>query len=964
MFEREQPRAPADHGVDGGDRAKPATSTVGSTQASGIATRARRSVPGAGDVLQRVLSEAVRNRAAAGDADPLHPGRALDSLPPSLGVSRRVLQRAPAKSDDRAMMAYSLKIPDDVKTLDAMYRLFERYVYGKEMNFTWSCGGYCDMSKNTGHVVPFLVHKESVEQRTDPEVKRKRDSAKSSYGQLDKASRALLSAEVDKRYYAATGDKPGSRIKPGEEGKAKIWEQTLMEVVEERRELESLPPAIKALMGAEASFKPADYQQLLRIAGKLESFSAADLEAYKLLAIRATDDLNLFELSVEMFLARKEELAKAMAEELAKRPARERTLEQEIAEQWKGLDAASIATMSEADRYALAREQTSRLTEAHLKYMKDHPGETAGNFLKAATLMNTADTFKGISGDLAEAASGDANTFARWAAGTGAGAKLSGWMLAVAGVLFVASWLTGVGELATIAAAAAVLLGTTLTLSTVESELRIKAASQATTSDEFKREVELAAAARANVMVGLALIVLALVLRFTAKALFPKQVQAARTWLANLRERVRLKGSVHELKGPVATEVAARRAALESSAESARQGAAAAAAELEGLTTEEFVARLEKPDGGFLDQSKLPPEQQVNYRELMKSPEGKAAVEQYRLRMLRVLKSDVPGQIDALASKFTTALDEFAKAVEAAKNHDEMNAALSRAEAAFSEESLQAFAEAQQAKLRSAKLEEAAGEAHREALALAKEAIVKRATARIARQPEKFELVYTAAELDAIVAKGKQLGLADRVVEDMIFIGSRKAKLIAAADLLKQMDTAVEVQARGYPMKFKDLADFQAFSKDLIDGLKAAGLPADDVRIQGSAMRSAKANDVDIAVFVPESKFAQLLIDRYSGRIEVNGATVDLRGRSLADLTAVGAQIDALPQAGANATARTFARAVREGTISSKGDVSKPLKQLAHRLTIAYPHLNLEAISVLREGSTFDLRPDVQVKAP
>ena len=229
-------------------------------------------------------------------------------------------------------------------------------------------------------------------------------------------------------------------------------------------------------------------------------------------------------------------------------PGKEPTLQDRLDAQLKDLDPVALNAMSEDERYRLAREKTSQLTAEQLQYMKEHPGEVAKDFLKSATLVNTPETFSAIGKDLQEAATGDANTFARWAAGTGAGAKMSGWLMAVAGILFVASWLTGVGELATIAAGAAILLGATVTLSVAESELRIKAASQAKTEEEFKRNVQLAAAARTNVIVAVSLIIIAALLHFTAKAFFPKQVQAVKLSLKNLREKIRLKGSVYELK--------------------------------------------------------------------------------------------------------------------------------------------------------------------------------------------------------------------------------------------------------------------------------------------------------------------------------------------------------------------------------------------------------------------------------
>jgi hypothetical protein len=746
--------------------------------------------------------------------------------------------------------------------------------------------------------------------------------------------------------------------------------------MKDKQTLEALPPEVKELMGPDSSYKPQDYQHLLKIAEKLKKFSHEDLVAYKLLTIRATSDLDKFEQSVDMFLARKEELKKALDAELQKgapgqQPAaKEPTLQDKFDEKLKDVDAASYSKLSESDRYDLARQKTSELTDAQLQYMKDHPGETLKDFAKSATLVNTPETFKGIANDLKEVANGDANSWARWAAGTGAGAKLSGWLLAVAGVLYVASWLTGVGELATIAAAGAYLLGATLVLSGVESELRIKAASKATTPEEFKRNVELAAAARANFIVGVALIVIAALLHFAAKAFFPETVKKFNTSLKNFREKVRLKGSIYELKPKITAEMGSLKAELLKSAEVAKQKALASAADLEKLTTEEFAEKLDKGDGGFLDPSKIPPDQKVNYSELLKTPEGRAAIDSYKAKLVKALKTEVVQELDRLAQEYASKIDEFLKDVDAAKNHDDMNAASDKLASALTEEKAKKFIAGEQDKLTKQKLDEASQEAHKEALTAIKDAIVKRVRARIAGQP-KFQLTYTDAEIDSIIAKGKELGLSDKIIEDLMYVGSRTDKAITAGDLMQQMaNWANEVGKRGFPYKFADAAEFQRFSKDLIDRVRAAGLPPDDVRIQGSSLRKPGANDVDIAVFVEEAKFDQLLIDRYADSITVNKVKISLKGKSHAELAAlakdVAADAAAAKASGTpkkyNAQAATFQNAFDTGIINSKSDIIKPLKTAAAEMIAKYPSLNIETISVLIRGGKFDLKPDLPVK--
>jgi Domain of unknown function (DUF4157) len=236
-----------------------------------------------------------------GDPDAVDEGTATDQPPAS------------QDDDEIRYLEYSVFVPESYTTLEQMYRLFERTVFGKEVNLDWNCGSYCDMSENRGTTVPFRIDQRSVDIQTDPDVKQRREQSQKGYQALTGGMRRTIDAEVDKRYYERSGDKPSTKIKKGEEGKARTWEQMLTEVMAEKASLEQLPPQIQDLMhGKGATFHPKDYPQLIRIAEKLKQFRAEDFAVYRLLAIRTTDDLDLFEKSVDMYLARKEELEKAL----------------------------------------------------------------------------------------------------------------------------------------------------------------------------------------------------------------------------------------------------------------------------------------------------------------------------------------------------------------------------------------------------------------------------------------------------------------------------------------------------------------------------------------------------------------------------------------------------------------------------------------------------------------------------
>ena len=687
-------------------------------------------------------------------------------------------------------LVYDFKVPEDVKSSEELTRLLNNYVYGKPEGASWidlSTGHTVDLASVRGKQVRLHIARSAVESATDPSVKKAREESKKTLQGLKGAQQSEITTEANRRYSQRSGDKPGTQIKKGEEGKAQMWDQALADVFKDKEKLAQLPPQMKELMGPEASYKPVNYEQLARIADKLKQFTPEDLAAYKLLTIRATDNLDLFEQSVDLFLARREELKKALDQQKPQPTEKEDTLEDKFQEKWKGLDESAIGTMSESDRYDLARQKTEELTEAQLQYMKDHPGQTAKDFAKSALLLNTGETFSGIGKDLKEAASGDANSWARWAAGTGAGAKLSGWLLALAGVIYVASWFTGIGELATIAAAAGVLLGATLTLSLAESELRIKAASQAKTPEEFKRNVELAAAARANVIVGVALIVIAVVAHALAKAAFPETMKKISTSIKNFREKIRLKGSINEIKPQIRAEMGGLKGELAKTMEAAKTQAAAQAAELEKMSTEQFAEKADKGEPGTMfDQSKVPADQKLNYGELLKTPEGRRAVEGYRTRLINALKTDVPAEIDRVGQEYSTKIDDFLNDVEAAKNHDELKAAADKIEGTLTEEHAKQFLQSEQDKIVKQKLDEATTQAHQDAAKLIRDGLKQRVSKGIGGRPVPF----TDVEIDAIVKQGKDLGLSDSSVEDTLVKASQRGQ--KAAEVLEALKKRAE----------------------------------------------------------------------------------------------------------------------------------------------------------------------------
>lgn len=219
---------------------------------------------------------------------------------------------------------------------------------------------------------------------------------------------------------------------------------------------------------------------------------------------------------------------------------------------------------------------------------------------------------------------------------------------------------------------------------------------------------------------------------------------------------------------------------------------------------------------------------------MLKTPEGRKAIEGYKQRLTKALKTEVPAQIDQLTREYLSKIDEFLKDVEAAKNHDQLRAAADKLDAVLTDEHAKQFMQGQQQQVVKQGLEQAGGEAHQEMLTALQGAIIERVKLRIAKAGGGFALTYGGPELQAIVKHGKELGLPDQMIEDFVYVGSRSAKAIPAPDLMDQMKNwATEVKPRQYPYRFDDLAQFKRFSKELLDGIQRAGVPADDVRVAG-----------------------------------------------------------------------------------------------------------------------------------
>jgi hypothetical protein len=127
---------------------------------------------------------------------------------------------------------------------------------------------------------------------------------------MSDTERAQLYAEIDRRYWATTGIPAGEKIKSraGEAGNVAMWEQIRDELLAERAFVAALPEKARQVIRQSTDglvIGPQHYEQIVRIANKIERMDAADLENY-LTGALTTTDLGQLEKAVDRFLEIKE----------------------------------------------------------------------------------------------------------------------------------------------------------------------------------------------------------------------------------------------------------------------------------------------------------------------------------------------------------------------------------------------------------------------------------------------------------------------------------------------------------------------------------------------------------------------------------------------------------------------------------------------------------------------------------
>lgn len=182
------------------------------------------------------------------------------------------------------------------------------------------------------------------------------DDRADAMSRLSDAERARLNDEIDRRYWKATGIPSGQKIKSrsGERGNVAMWEQVRDEVLAQRAFIADLPEKARQVLHYSNDgvvIRPEQYEQVVRIARKLEGMDPGDIENY-LRRVKPTTDLDALEKAVESFLATKAAAPEKLKEVLEKTDEGKWDVDSAAS----ALDADTMFYLSLADRVRVIKE--------------------------------------------------------------------------------------------------------------------------------------------------------------------------------------------------------------------------------------------------------------------------------------------------------------------------------------------------------------------------------------------------------------------------------------------------------------------------------------------------------------------------------------------------------------------------------------------------------------------------------
>ena len=453
---------------------------------------------------------------------------------------------------------------------------------------------------------------------------------------------------------------------------------------EMQAEFNAFPESIKDLLRGGEELKPENLAQFLRIANKLKQLQPEDLALYKLLAQKLAADLDVFEKSVDFFVQFKTQIkAQADAEKTKQIKDKEPTLEEKLSKTWSQFDEKKFSGMDTSQKEVLARDIAAQQRNIQLEHMATHPGETAVGM--AEGIVRVDKTAKAIAEDVKDAADGDKGAYTRIAGAVGAYNK---YLAAAASIVFIALLFVPGVNLIELAAAALAVGAATIVLSVTESELRIKAAGEAKTPEDFKTETAKSAAAQTQAVVTAAMIALTLAMKIIARIPLPGRYQnvgaAIKAAQTALLEKSGIGPAWQTIKSDLLSKLRSSKQGLPEALAEQSKGISETAKTVEGMSGDEFVKQLAVGDPKLAELG-ISSEQGKAIQQISSTADGKTDPEQLRQDSLKALQ-DAPVEAGKKVDQFLKNVDDSIEKVEKAQNQEQLKSAVDNANSHLSAE--------------------------------------------------------------------------------------------------------------------------------------------------------------------------------------------------------------------------------------------------------------------------------------
>ncbi len=362
---------------------------------------------------------------------------------------------------------------------------------------------------------------------------------------VDREARRKADQLAERNPVAKNGERMSARTRKRVEDE---FRDELLIDREVRRVLESFPPEFKGTRERYLALKVRDVAQLKRIAMHLSAMTPQDRKLFVQYAEHLTSDPTEFEHALRKFSEMRAKLSELAtqagspkgvagdpqaATQAVKEPGQstEPSVDQEMDQILKEEEKSIGGQGDPGDLRRVRDRMSAKVLEHQLK----HPGEVVTGFVASADPVKTAEE---ITENVKEV--GDVNKpgLIRVAAVAAILSKLSGWLLSVLSILALITWIAIGITFPWLTVLLLVLTVVMLAASALEAELRLQAAMQETDPEKRKVLLKQSAAAQANVIAGIGLMVLGFVLKMVLKIVIPERLNATMGKLMNVHDRL------------------------------------------------------------------------------------------------------------------------------------------------------------------------------------------------------------------------------------------------------------------------------------------------------------------------------------------------------------------------------------------------------------------------------------------